>query len=125
MLDFVEKSRFERLGIFPYSHEDNTHAYTMEDNVPENVKLERAERVMELQESISEEINSQKVGKTLRVLIDRKEGGQFIGRTEHDSPEVDNEVLIDASEHYLRIGDFANILIEKATAFDLYGKPVN
>jgi len=125
MLDFVQKSRFERLGIFPYSHEDNTHAYTMEDNVPENVKLERAERVMELQESISEEINSQKVGKTLRVLIDRKEGGQFIGRTEHDSPEVDNEVLIDASEHYLRIGDFANILIEKATAFDLYGKPVN
>ncbi|MFH6983920.1 30S ribosomal protein S12 methylthiotransferase RimO [Marinoscillum luteum] len=125
MLDFVEKSRFERLGIFPYSHEDNTHAYSMEDNVPENVKLERAERVMELQESISEEINSQKVGKTLRVLIDRKEGGQFIGRTEHDSPEVDNEVLIDASEHYLRIGDFANILIEKATAFDLYGKPVN
>lgn len=125
MLDFVQKSRFERLGIFPYSHEDNTHAYTMEDNVPENVKLERAERVMELQESISEEINSQKVGKTLRVLIDRKEGGQFIGRTEHDSPEVDNEVLIDASEHYLRVGDFANILIEKATAFDLYGKPVN
>lgn len=125
MLDFVEKSRFERLGIFPYSHEDNTHAYSMEDNVPENVKLERAERVMELQESISEEINSQKVGKTLRVLIDRKEGGQFIGRTEHDSPEVDNEVLIDASEHYLRVGDFANILIEKATAFDLYGKPVN
>ncbi|WP_421893568.1 30S ribosomal protein S12 methylthiotransferase RimO [Marinoscillum sp.] len=125
MLDFVQKSRFERLGIFPYSHEDNTHAYSMEDNVPENVKLERAERVMELQESISEEINSEKVGKTLRVLIDRKEGGQFIGRTEHDSPEVDNEVLIDASEHYLRVGDFANILIEKATAFDLYGKPVN
>lgn len=125
MLDFVQKSRFERLGIFPYSHEDNTHAYSMEDNVPENVKLERAERVMELQESISEEINSEKVGKTLRVLIDRKEGGQFIGRTEHDSPEVDNEVLVDASEHYLRVGDFANILIEKATAFDLYGKPVN
>ena len=125
MLDFVQKSRFERLGIFPYSHEDNTHAYSMEDNVPENVKLERAERVMELQESISEEINSEKVGKTLRVLIDRKEGGQFIGRTEHDSPEVDNEVLIDASVHYLRVGDFANILIEKATAFDLYGKPVN
>ncbi|RED98875.1 30S ribosomal protein S12 methylthiotransferase RimO [Marinoscillum furvescens] len=124
MLDFVEKSRFERLGIFPYSHEEKTHAFSMEDNVPENVKLERAERVMELQESISEEINSQKVGKTFKVLIDRKEGGQFIGRTEHDSPEVDNEVLIDASENYLRVGDFANIKIEKATAFDLYGQPV-
>lgn len=124
MLDFVEKSRFERLGIFPYSHEEKTHAFSMEDNVPENVKVERAERVMELQESISEEINSQKVGKTFKVLIDRKEGGQFIGRTEHDSPEVDNEVLIDASENYLRIGDFANIKIEKATAFDLYGQPV-
>lgn len=124
MLDFVEKSRFERLGIFPYSHEDNTHAYTMDDNVPDEIKLQRAERVMELQESISEEINSQKVGQTFKVLIDRKEGGQFIGRTEHDSPEVDNEVLIDASEHYLRIGDFAQIEIESATAFDLYGKPV-
>ncbi|MEQ9304191.1 MAG: 30S ribosomal protein S12 methylthiotransferase RimO, partial [Marinoscillum sp.] len=124
MLDFVEKSRFERLGIFPYSHEDNTHAYTMDDNVPDEIKLQRAERVMELQESISEEINSQKVGQTFKVLIDRKEGGQFIGRTEHDSPEVDNEVLIDASEHYLRIGDFAHIEIESATAFDLYGKPV-
>lgn len=124
MLDFVERSRFERLGIFPYSHEDNTHAFSMEDNVPEKVKLQRAERVMELQESISEEINSSKVGRTFKVLIDRMEGGQYIGRTEHDSPEVDNEVLIDANEHYLRVGDFANILIEETTAFDLYGKPV-
>ena len=124
MLDFVEKSRFERLGIFPYSHEDNTHAFTMEDNVPEEVKLQRAERVMELQESISEEINNQKVGKTFKVLIDRKEAGQFIGRTEHDSPEVDNEVLIDANKHYLRVGDFANIKIDSASAFDLYGTPV-
>lgn len=124
MLDFVEKSRFERLGVFPYSHEENTHAYSMEDNVPDEVKQERAEQIMELQESISEEINNQKVGKTLKVLIDRQEGGQFIGRTEFDSPEVDNEVLIDASKYYLRIGDFANIKIEKATAFDLYGVPV-
>ncbi len=124
MLDFVEKSRFERLGIFPYSHEDNTHAFTMEDNVPEEVKLQRAERVMELQESISEEINNQKVGKTFKVLIDRKEAGQFIGRTEHDSPEVDNEVLIDANKHYLRVGDFANIKIDSTSAFDLYGTPV-
>lgn len=124
MLDFVEKSRFERLGIFPYSHEDNTHAFTMEDNVPEEIKLQRAERVMEIQENISEEINNQKVGKTFKVLIDRKEAGQFVGRTEHDSPEVDNEVLIDANKHYLRIGDFANIKIDSASAFDLYGTPV-
>lgn len=123
MLDFVEKSRFERLGIFPYSHEEKTHSHSMEDNVPEKIKLQRAERVMELQESISEEINSQKVGKTFKVLIDRKEGGQFIGRTEYDSPEVDNEVLIDASKHYLRIGDFAEIRINSASAFDLYGTP--
>lgn len=125
MLDFVEKSRFERLGIFPYSHEEKTHAYSMEDSVPEKIKLQRAELVMELQESISEEINSQKTGKTFKVLIDRMEGGQFIGRTEHDSPEVDNEVLIDASRHYLRIGDFANIKIERTSAFDLYGQPVD
>ena len=96
----------------------------MEDNVPEEVKLQRAERVMEIQESISEEINNQKVGKTYKVLIDRKEAGQFIGRTEHDSPEVDNEVLIDANEHYLRLGDFANIQITSASPFDLYGVPV-
>lgn len=124
MLDFVEKSRFERLGVFPYSHEDNTHAFSMEDNVPEEIKLQRAERVMEVQEGISEEINNQKVGKTFKVLIDRKEAGQFIGRTEHDSPEVDNEVLIDANEHYLRLGDFANIKITSASPFDLYGVPV-
>ena len=124
MLDFVEKSRFERLGVFPYSHEDNTHAFSMEDNVPEEIKLQRAERVMEVQEGISEEINNQKVGKTFKVLIDRKEAGQFIGRTEHDSPEVDNEVLIDANEHYLRLGDFANIKISSSSPFDLYGVPV-
>ena len=125
MLDFVEKSRFERLGIFPYSHEEKTHAYSLEDNVPDEVKLQRAESVMELQESISTEINEQKTGKVFKTLIDRKEGGHFIGRTEHDSPEVDNEVLIDAREHYVRVGEFADILIEKATAFDLYGKPSN
>jgi ribosomal protein S12 methylthiotransferase len=124
MLDFVKESRFERLGIFPYSHEDNTHAYTMDDNLSEEVKLERAQLVMELQETISEEINELKVGKIFKVLIDRKEGGQYYGRTEFDSPEVDNEVIIDASKHFLRVGDFANILIEEASAFDLYGIPV-
>ncbi len=124
MLDFVKESRFERLGIFPYSHEDNTHAYTMDDNLSEEVKLERAQLVMELQETISEEINELKVGKIFKVLIDRKEGGQYYGRTEFDSPEVDNEVIIDATKHFLRVGDFANILIEEASAFDLYGVPV-
>ena len=124
MMDFVEKSRFERLGVFPYSHEENTHAFKMKDDVPEEIKLQRAESVMELQESISDEINQQRVGKTLKVLIDRKEGGHFIGRTEYDSPEVDNEVLINAQDHYLRIGDFAQIKIDKASAFDLYGQPV-
>ncbi|MFT5639950.1 MAG: ribosomal protein S12 methylthiotransferase [Cyclobacteriaceae bacterium] len=125
MLDFVEKSRFERLGVFPYSHEENTHAYKLEDNVPEEIKLERAERVMEMQEQISDEINQEKVGKTFKVLIDRMESGFYYGRTEHDSPEVDNEVLIDAKKHYLRVGDFADIKIENATAFDLVGSPVD
>ncbi len=125
MLDFVEKSRFERLGVFPYSHEENTHAYKLEDNVPQEIKLERAERVMEMQEQISDEINQEKVGKTFKVLIDRMESGFYYGRTEHDSPEVDNEVLIDAKKHYLRVGGFANIKIENATAFDLVGSPVD
>ena len=124
MLDFVEKNRFERLGIFTYSHEENTHSFTMEDDIPEEVKQNRANQVMELQESISSEINSQKIGKTFKVLIDRKEGGSYIGRTESDSPEVDNEVIIDAKSDYLRMGDFANVRITDATAFDLFGMPV-
>lgn len=123
MLDFVEKSRFERLGVFPYSHEENTHAFKLADNVPEEIKQERAARVMELQESISEEINQKKVGRQFKVLIDRMEGGNYIGRTESDSPEVDNEVIIEAQDAYLRIGDFVHVDIESATAFDLYGKP--
>ncbi|WP_422355913.1 30S ribosomal protein S12 methylthiotransferase RimO [Roseivirga pacifica] len=124
MVDFVEKTRFDRLGIFTYSHEENTHAFSMEDNVPDEVKQERANIVMDVQEGISREINEAKIGKTLKVLIDRKESGNFVGRTEHDSPEVDNEVLIDASKHYLRVGDFADIKINDATEFDLYGEPV-
>lgn len=123
MMDFVERSRFERLGVFTYSHEENTHAYSLADDVPEETKQERAEAVMELQESISAEINEAKVGQTFKVLIDRMEGGQFIGRTEHDSPEVDNEVLIPADKHYLRVGDFAQIKITEASAFDLIGEP--
>lgn len=124
MVDFVEKSRFDRLGIFTYSHEENTHSFSYEDDIPEEVKQERANHVMEIQEEISREINEKKIGKTLKVLIDKKESGNFVGRTEHDSPEVDNEVLIDASKHYLRIGDFAEIKITDATEFDLYGEPV-
>ncbi|MCP4457142.1 MAG: 30S ribosomal protein S12 methylthiotransferase RimO [Cytophagales bacterium] len=122
MMDFVERSRFERLGVFAYSHEENTHSHSMNDDVPEDVKQDRAASVMELQENISAEINEQKVGKTFKVLIDRMEGGEFIGRTEHDSPEVDNEVLISAEDTYLRVGDFAEIKITEATAFDLIGE---
>ena len=123
MLQFVRDSRLDRLGVFTYSHEENTHAHSMADDVPDEVKQERANIVMQLQEEISLEINQKKVGKTFKVLIDRKEGGNFIGRTEYDSPEVDHEVIIDAAQHYLRIGDFANIKIYEATEFDLYGKP--
>ena len=124
MYDFVEKSRFERLGIFTYSHEENTHSYKMPDDVPESVKQERANTVMELQESISFDINQSRIGQTMKVLIDRIEGGNFVGRTEYDSPEVDNEVLISAKDHYLRIGDFAQIKITGASEFDLTGMPV-
>ncbi len=123
MLKFVEESRFERLGVFAYSHEEDTHAYNFEDDVPEEVKQERLNTVMEMQEQISLELNQQKIGRVFKVLIDRVEGGQFIGRTEFDSPEVDNEVLISAKEHFLRVGDFAQIKITSATEFDLTGEP--
>jgi len=123
MVDFVEKMRFDRLGIFTYSHEEGTHAYGMEDNVSAEVKQERANEVMELQEQISRELNEAKIGTVQKVLIDRKESGNFIGRTEGDSPEVDNEVIISAKENYLRLGDFANIRITDATEFDLFGEP--
>ncbi|MBC6400609.1 MAG: 30S ribosomal protein S12 methylthiotransferase RimO [Ekhidna sp.] len=123
MLDFVEKNRFDRLGIFTYSHEENTHSYSFQDDVPEAIKQERANAVMELQEEISLTLNEQKIGKEFKVLIDQVESGQFIGRTEHDSPEVDNEVIISADNDYLRIGDFNQIKITDATAFDLYGEP--
>jgi len=119
MMEFIEKSRFERLGVFGYSHEENTHAFSMKDDVPAEVKQERIDAVMELQQGISLELNQQKIGTTQKVLIDRKEGGHFIGRTEFDSPEVDNEVLIDASKNYLRVGDFVKAKIIAATEFDL------
>jgi ribosomal protein S12 methylthiotransferase len=122
--NFIEKSRFERLGIFTYSHEENTHSHSMADDVSAETKQERADEVMELQQGISLELNQQRIGKTLKVLIDRKEGGHYIGRTEFDSPEVDNEVMINAEADYLRIGDFVNVKINAATEFDLTGEVV-
>lgn len=124
MLEFVDKMRFDRLGVFTYSHEDNTHSYSMKDNVPTKTKSKRQSEIMELQEQISFDLNQEKIDKTFKVLFDRKEGGYFVGRTEFDSPEVDNEVLVDASKHFVRMGDFANIKITDATEFDLYGEPV-
>lgn len=122
---FVEHNRFDRLGIFTYSHEEGTHAGTMEDDVPQEVKEERAAIVMDIQQGISAELNQQKVGKTFKVLFDRKENGQFIGRTEFDSPEVDNEVIVDARTSYVRVGDFAQVEITSAEDFDLMGKVVS
>jgi ribosomal protein S12 methylthiotransferase len=124
MMDFVEKSRFDRLGVFAYSHEEGTHAFSMQDVVPEKVKQNRTQAVMELQERISLEKNQQKIGKTMKVMIDRKEGAYFIGRTEADSPEVDNEVLIPAHDQYLRMGDFAAVKVTDAEAFDLFGEVI-
>lgn len=122
--NFVKEMRFERLGCFTYSHEENTSAYNLEDNVPQEVKEQRANEIMEIQAQISWELNQEKIGKTFRCLIDRKEGGYFVGRTEFDSPDVDNEVLIDATKHYLKIGEFANLKIIDATDFDMYAEPV-
>ncbi|WP_394746800.1 30S ribosomal protein S12 methylthiotransferase RimO [Spongiimicrobium salis] len=123
--EWVKEMRFERLGCFTYSHEENTHAYTLEDNVPEEVKEQRAAEIMEIQSQISWELNQEKVGSTFRCLIDRKEGNHFIGRTEFDSPDVDNEVLIDASKFYLKQGDFVDLKIIEAADFDLYAEPLS
>lgn len=122
LYQFVEKSRFDRLGIFNYSHEENTHSHSMVDDVPDEVKQERADSIMELQQGISLELNQAKIGTVQKVLIDRKEGGSFIGRTESDSPEVDNEVIVSATSNYLRIGDFVNVKITQASEFDLTGE---
>ena len=122
--EFVKAMRFDRLGCFTYSHEENTTAYELADDVPEDVKLQRANEIMELQSQISWELNQEKVGKTFRCLIDRKEGNYFVGRTEYDSPDVDNEVLIDAKKHYVKIGDFTDVKIIEAADYDLYGEPI-
>ncbi len=123
MRDWVQEMKFERLGCFTYSHEENTHAYLLDDNVPEEVKQARAAEIMDLQSQISWDLNQEKVGQTFKCIIDRKEGQYFIGRTEFDSPDVDNEVLIDASKFYVKTGDFINVKIIDATEFDLYGEP--
>ena len=122
--NWVEEMRFERLGCFTYSHEENTHAYLLEDDVPEEVKQNRAAQIMDIQAQISWELNQEKIGQTFKCVIDRKEGEHFVGRTEFDSPDVDNEVLIDASKFYLKTGDFVNLKIIDATEFDLYAEPV-
>ena len=122
--EFVKTMRFDRLGCFTYSHEENTTAYELADDVPEEVKLQRANEIMELQSQISWELNQEKVGKTFRCLIDRKEGNYFVGRTEYDSPDVDNEVLIDAKKHYVKIGDFTDVKIIEAADYDLYAEPL-
>ena len=121
---WVKAMRFERLGCFTYSHEENTHAHQLEDNVPELIKQERANEIMKIQSEISWEQNQKKVGKIYRCVIDRKQGEQFVGRTEIDSPDVDNEVLIDAKKYYLKLGDFTDVEITDATDFDLYGIPI-
>lgn len=123
MKEWVAQKQFDRLGIFNYSHEENTHAYKLVDDVPDEVKQFRADEVMDIQSGISLDINQQKVGKTFKVLFDRVEGDYFVGRTEADSPEVDNEVLVAKENNYIRIGDFANIEITKAEIYDLYGRP--
>ncbi|WP_299162005.1 30S ribosomal protein S12 methylthiotransferase RimO [uncultured Tenacibaculum sp.] len=122
--DWVEEMRFERLGAFEYSHEENTGAFVLEDDVPADVKFRRVNEIMEVQSQISWELNQQKVGKTFRCLFDRKDGEYFYGRTEFDSPDVDNDVIVDAREHYIKLGEFIDIEIYEAGDFDLYGKPL-
>ncbi len=123
--NWVKETRFERLGCFTYSHEENTHAYNLEDDVPEEVKEQRAAEIMEIQGQISWELNQRYVGGVYRCLVDRIEDGFFVARTEFDSPEVDNEVLVDAKKHYLRVGDFIDLKIVEAADFDLYAEPVD
>ena len=123
--DWVQEMKFERLGCFTYSHEENTGAFALVDDVPQEVKQARAAEIMDLQSQISWDLNQEKIGQTFKCVIDRKEGQYFIGRTEFDSPDVDNEVLVDASKFYLKTGDFVNLKITDATEFDLYAEPIS
>lgn len=122
--EWVKEMRFERLGCFTYSHEENTHAYNLEDDVPQEVKIERANEIMEIQSQISWEQNQEKIGQEFTCVFDRKEGGYFVGRTEFDSPDVDNEVLVDASKFYVKVGDFTKVKVIDAGDFDLYAEPI-
>ena len=122
--NWVKTTRFDRLGAFAYSHEENTHAASLSDDVPEEIKEQRVAEIMEIQSQISFELNQEKIGKTFKCIFDRKEGKYFYGRTEFDSPDVDNDVLIDASKHYVQIGQFINVKISSAGDFDLYGEPI-
>ena len=122
---WVQDTKFDRLGVFTYSHEENTSAHVLDDDISDEIKKARQEEIMDLQTHISWELNQKKIGKTFKVLFDRKEGDYFIGRTEFDSPDVDNEVLVKATDTYIRMGDFANVLVEKTDHFDLYGVVVN
>jgi ribosomal protein S12 methylthiotransferase len=123
LLHFVQQQRFERVGVFQYSHEEQTSGYALADDVPPEVKAERAQHLMDVQQDISLALNQAKVGGVYKSLFDRIEGGYFVGRTEFDAPEVDNEVLVSAKDHYIRLGDFAQVRITAAEAFDLYGTP--
>ena len=125
LVNWVEAMRFDRLGVFTYSHEENTHAFALKDDVPARTKKKRADEIMEAQSHISLELNEEKVGRVFKTLIDKVEGDYYIGRTQFDSPEVDNEVVIPKSEGYLRIGDFAEIEIVRAEHYDLIGKIIN
>ena len=122
--NWVRDIKFDRLGVFTYSHEENTSAFDLEDDVPAEVKAARAEEIMAIQQEVSMRLNGDKVGKEFKVLIDRKEGNFFIGRTEFDSPDVDNEVLIDASKHFVRQGDFVQVKVYEASDYDLFAEPV-
>lgn len=125
LVEFVKEIKFDRLGVFTYSHEEGTSGYELKDDVTVATKKKRAQQLMDVQQEISRTKNEEKIGRTFRVLFDRKEGEYFIGRTEHDSPEIDNEVLVKATDTYLRVGDFANIKITGAEEFDLYGEKVD
>jgi ribosomal protein S12 methylthiotransferase len=122
LVDFVKNFRFERLGVFTYSHEEGTTAFRLKDTVPEKVKQQRLEELMQVQQDISYQLNREKVGKTFKTIIDRKEGEFYIGRTEFDSPEVDNEVVIASGQNKIKPGEFYPVYIEKADYFDLFGK---
>tara|TARA_B110000503_G_scaffold143272_1_gene243665 strand:- start:1449 stop:2753 length:1305 start_codon:yes stop_codon:yes gene_type:complete len=122
---WVKQTKFDRLGCFTYSHEENTHAYNLIDDVPEDIKQTRVNEIMEIQSQISWELNQSKIGKEFKVVIDRKSGNYFIGRTEHDSPDVDNEVFINAEKIYLKIGEYTKVKIDEASDFDLYGSIVD